>query len=101
MDSISQEFVIQDECGLHMRLAALLMRALLPHDAEVRVRHGQLEVNAKSVLSVLTLGAGPGSRLLFSISGPHASAAMRVVATVLAANPAAEKQWLGQAQASV
>ncbi|MEU8634459.1 dihydroxyacetone kinase phosphoryl donor subunit DhaM [Amycolatopsis sp. NPDC048633] len=70
------ELELHNEVGLHARPAALLVRALSEFDAEVTVRLGEQEADAKSVLALMSLGARQGDRIRLQAHGPQASAAL-------------------------
>jgi PTS hybrid protein len=70
------ELELHNEVGLHARPAAVLVRALSEFDAEVTVRLGEQEADAKSVLALMSLGARQGDRIRLQAHGPQASAAL-------------------------
>jgi PTS hybrid protein len=70
------ELELHNEVGLHARPAAVLVRALSEFDAEVTVRLGEQEADAKSVLALMSLGARQGDRIRLQARGPQASAAL-------------------------
>ena len=57
-----RRIVLTNEVGLHARPAALLARAIAGLDAEVTVRHGEQQADARSVLGLLGLAARAGDR---------------------------------------
>ena len=65
--------------GLHARPAGQWVRALDGHAARVRVRHGDTVADARSVASLLTLGAARGARLHLSADGADAEAALQAL----------------------
>ena len=67
---------IQNAVGLHARPAALFVQEASKHRAEIRVRNGDLAANAKSILSILTLGAEQGSVITVSAEGEDAVQAL-------------------------
>lgn len=68
--------VLPDGVDLHARPAAAFVRAAMGFGADVTVAAGEREVNAKSLLSVLALGAKAGSPLLLRADGADAAAAV-------------------------
>jgi len=62
--------------GLHARPAGLWVQALRRFEATVQVRHGEAVADARSVPSLLGLGAGCGARLRLSAAGADAQAAL-------------------------
>ncbi|MCW5874352.1 MAG: HPr family phosphocarrier protein [Anaerolineales bacterium] len=61
-----------NEVGLHARPAAQFVQHAAKFKADIQIRKLEDEakwVNAKSILSVLTLGAGKGQQIEIQISG--------------------------------
>jgi len=61
---------------LHARPAADFVRAAMGFAASVRVSSGDREADAKSLLSVLALGAKAGTELRLTAEGPDAGPAL-------------------------
>jgi phosphotransferase system HPr (HPr) family protein len=72
------------DVDLHARPAANFVRAAMGFDARITVALGDRAVDAKSLLSVLALGAKAGSTLLLSAEGPDGEAAVAGLAGCLA-----------------
>lgn len=73
-DSESQErmFEVTNKMGIHARPAAMIVRIANKHNVEIYVeRDGEL-VNGKSIMGLMMLAAGEGSKLKFIASGPDA-----------------------------
>jgi phosphotransferase system HPr (HPr) family protein len=67
---------LPDNVDLHARPAADFVRAAMGFAASVQVTAGDREVDAKSLLSVLALGAKGGTELRLSAAGDDAAAAL-------------------------
>ncbi len=69
---IRQTIVVENRLGLHARAAAKLVHLVSRFRSDVHLaREGYEEaVDSKSILGILMLAAGSGSRLVVSISGP-------------------------------
>jgi phosphotransferase system HPr (HPr) family protein len=81
--SASGEVQLPADVDLHARPAATFVRSAMAFTAATSVRAGEREVNAKSLLSVLALGAKRGTQLRLSAVGEDAQAAIdALVATV-------------------
>lgn len=69
----SEEFTLQNASGLHARPAAVLVKTAAALRSRVRVlnlkRPGS-EADGKSILGVLSLGAGHGDRIRIELEGP-------------------------------
>jgi phosphoenolpyruvate---glycerone phosphotransferase subunit DhaM len=70
------EIVLANDIGLHARPAALLARSLTGLTADVTIRLGDKEADARSVLGLLGLAAGKGDRLVVSARGEQAADAV-------------------------
>ncbi|PRY34352.1 dihydroxyacetone kinase phosphoryl donor subunit DhaM [Umezawaea tangerina] len=73
------DVVLTNEVGLHARPSALLARTVAELDADVVVRFGGEEADAKSVLALMGLGAPEGARIEVVASGKDADEALRRV----------------------
>ena len=62
--------------GLHARPAKVFAKAAAESPAEVSVAKGGREVNAKSVLSVLTLDCHQGDEIVIRVDGDDAEATL-------------------------
>ena len=75
---------LPDGVDLHARPAASFVRAAMPFSADVSVSVGEREVDAKSLLSVLALGARRGTELRLRAEGEDAPAAVDALARTIA-----------------
>ncbi|RBM24336.1 HPr family phosphocarrier protein [Streptomyces sp. PT12] len=77
--------VIGSRSGLHARPASLLVRAAARQPVRVTIaRRGQAPVDARSLLSVLALGAGHGEPVVLAAEGEGAEAALAELAALVA-----------------
>lgn len=65
-----------------MRAAALLMKAASKFDCEVSIVRGPTSVNAKSLLGIMGLAAGLGTRVTVITRGKDENAAMEAISTL-------------------
>lgn len=71
--------VVRHNLGLHARPAALLVRAANHFSSDIRIENLTRQtplVNAKSILSLLTLGVEKDHRIRVTAQGPDAAAAV-------------------------
>lgn len=80
------EYVVNAAVGLHARPAALLVRTAARFASRITVRHGEKQVNAKSLLSVLSLGAEHGASVTVTAEGADETAAMEAMTTLFASD---------------
>lgn len=72
---VRREVTIINKLGLHARAAAKLVTLASGFEADVRIRRDDREVDAKSIMGVMMLAAGKGTRLELSATGPDAEVA--------------------------
>src|SRR6184192_2743356 len=60
---IEKELTIVNRLGLHARPAAMFVRIASRHSAEIWVSKEGEEVNGKSIMGLMMLAAGQGSKL--------------------------------------
>lgn len=77
MSKIEKTIVIKCKHGLHARPAAMFVQLANKYDATVTVRKGQEEVNGKSIMGILMLGADHGSELVLKVDGADAEDSFR------------------------
>jgi phosphocarrier protein len=75
--------VVQSELGLHARPAGQFVTLAGRFEAEIQVCRGKEWVDGRSVLSLLSLAAGPGTRLRIRAVGPDAVAAVEALGQLL------------------
>ena len=66
------ELVIRNELGLHARSATALVQLATRYEAELWLSNDEREVNGKSIMGVLLLMAGKGTRIRARAEGPDA-----------------------------
>jgi phosphotransferase system HPr (HPr) family protein len=71
---------LPESVDLHARPAADFVRAAMGFSAAITVAAAEREVDAKSLLSVLALGAKRGTELRLTASGEDAGAALDALA---------------------
>lgn len=82
--SANTEVALPADVDLHARPAADFVRAAMRFPAEIWLGAGEREVNAKSLLSILALGARRGSTLSLRAEGDEAAAAVEALAETIA-----------------
>jgi phosphocarrier protein HPr len=75
-ESARREITITNRLGLHARAAAKFVTLASGFDADVRLCRDGREVNAKSIMGVMMLAAGKGTRLEVVATGPEAGLAV-------------------------
>jgi len=78
-----REFVVRSDLGLHARPAGQFVTLAGRFECDVKVCRGGEWVDGRSVLSLLSLAAGPGTRLRVRAVGPDAAAAVKALGELL------------------
>ena len=73
---VEREVTICNRLGLHLRAAGRLVDAARRFHADIRVRKGQKEVDCKSIMEVMTLGATSGTPITLLAKGKDATRAV-------------------------
>jgi len=73
---IEKEIAIVNRLGLHARPAAMFVRIASRHRSGVWVSKEGEEVNGKSIMGLMMLAAGQGSKLRIRCEGPDAEKAI-------------------------
>jgi phosphocarrier protein HPr len=81
--NIQRNVVISNPQGLHARPVELLVRLALQFESDVEVIRDDLRVDAKSILHVLTLGAGQGTELTLEARGADAEDAIEAIVRLI------------------
>ena len=76
---------IVNERGLHARASAKFVKLAAGFDAEVRVSRDGQTVDARSIMGLMMLAAGPGAVIEISAEGPEAAEAVEALAALVAA----------------
>jgi len=74
-----EQVMITNKLGLHARAAAKLVHTASVFESEIYVGTEHEEVNAKSILGILTLAATKGTPLNVRADGPDEEAAVRAI----------------------
>jgi phosphocarrier protein HPr len=82
---IEKEVTIINRLGMHARPAAMFVRIASRYRSEIWVEKEGEQINGKSIMGLMMLAAGQGSKLLIRCEGPDADKAMvEIEALILA-----------------
>lgn len=84
MPASSKAVILPAGVDLHARPAATLVRAAMRFQSRTTVAAGDREVDVKSLLSVLGLGAKAGTELTLTADGPDADEALAALVDTIA-----------------
>lgn len=83
MDSVSKTVGICNERGLHARASAKFVKAASGFDSDIKVTKDGTTVDARSIMGLLMLGAGPGCDIEIAARGADAQAAVETLAALV------------------
>ncbi len=78
-----REVEIPNKLGLHARASAKLTQLAAKYQSDVQMSRSGRRVNAKSIMGVMMLAAGKGSKVLIEIEGPDETVAMDAIVALI------------------
>jgi len=78
-----REVEIVNKLGLHARASAKLTQLAAKFQSDVQIARNGRKVNAKSIMGVMMLAAGKGSRVTLEIEGPDELPAMDALCALI------------------
>jgi phosphocarrier protein HPr len=82
--ALTKELVVQNKMGIHARPAAMVVRITNKFKAEVFVEKDDEQVNGKSIMGLMMLAAGKGSKVKFIATGDDAAAMLAEIEALFA-----------------
>jgi phosphocarrier protein len=79
----TRTLTVPNKLGIHARPAALIVRKASEYRSEVFISNGVDEVNAKSIMGVMTLAAAGGTKISIATDGPDEDSALEGVCAVI------------------
>lgn len=84
MDAIcTRTVIVVNPQGFHARPAHLFVKLAATFPCQVEIVKGNEVINGKSILDLLTLGAGNGTTLTLRASGPDSETAVDALAKLI------------------
>ncbi len=81
---LQQEAEIINKLGLHARASAKLTQVAGGFSSNIWVSRNGRRVNAKSIMGVMMLAAGKGSRIIIETEGADEAPAMQAIQALIA-----------------
>ena len=75
---------MQSKMGIHARPAAMILRVTNKFKADVFVENDEEQVNGKSIMGLMMLAAGKGSKVKFLATGADAAKMLEELAQLFA-----------------
>ncbi|MBS7525458.1 HPr family phosphocarrier protein [Fusibacter paucivorans] len=80
---MKQEIVIAAEAGFHARPASIFAKKAMGYQCDINISCEGKEINGKSIMSILTLGAAKGSVVTLTCEGADEAEAMAELAAFI------------------
>ena len=80
---ITKELIVTNKLGIHARPAAMFVRTASKFECDVFVEKDGERVNGKSIMGLMMLAAGPGSKLKVVAIGSDAQQAVNEIEALL------------------
>jgi phosphocarrier protein len=80
--TMTKDFTVANKLGIHARPAALFVKTANRFHCDVFVEKDGEKVNGKSIMGLMMLAAGPGSRLTIHAQGHDASQVLAELETL-------------------
>ena len=80
---LQREVEILNKLGLHARASAKLTQLAARYQSEVQMSRNGRKVNAKSIMGVMMLAAGKGSKVMIETDGPDEGDAMEAIVSLI------------------
>src|SRR5207248_4140527 len=74
--SMTKDFLVANKLGIHARPAAMFVKTANRFACDVFVEKDGEKINGKSIMGLMMLAAGPGSKLLLHVRGTDAQHAI-------------------------
>jgi phosphocarrier protein len=79
-------YVITDELGIHARPAGLLVKVTSKYNCNIKIIKGTMDIDAKSILGVMSLGVKKGEEILVTLEGTDEAEASESIRAFLLEN---------------
>ena len=83
-EKVEKEITIVNRLGLHARPSAMFVRVASRYRCEIWVSKEGEEINGKSIMGLMMLAAGQGSKLCVRAEGPDAAEAVKEIEELIA-----------------
>jgi len=80
---VKKDLTVQNKLGIHARPAAMFVKTANRFDCDVFVEKDGETVNGKSIMGLMMLAAGPGSRITVTAEGEDAARAVHELEALL------------------
>jgi phosphocarrier protein len=79
----TKDFLVPNKLGIHARPAAMFVKTANRFRSDIFVEKDGEKVNGKSIMGLMMLAAGPGSKLTVLAEGPDAPQALAEIEALI------------------
>lgn len=83
---MEQSFAVMNPSGIHARPANLIMEKAGSFESKITLRTDTRSANAKSIVSLLKLGAKMGDQVIVAAEGDDAAEAIQAIGAIIQTN---------------
>jgi len=76
---ITKDVTIKNRAGIHARPAALIVQTANEFESQIYFEKDHNKINGKSIMGIITLGAGYNTTLTVSAEGPDETEAVEAI----------------------
>ena len=80
---VSKEYTIKNKVGLHARPASLFVKKAGEFKSDIVIEANSKSADGKSILSLMTMGAGQGTAIMISADGEDEQQAVSALISTL------------------
>lgn len=73
---------VKNRAGLHARPAAMIVQTASQFESTIYIEKGSEKINAKSIMGILTMGAGYDTEIIISAEGTDEQGALDALYTL-------------------
>lgn len=80
---LTKEVTVKSTAGLHARPATLLVKTATTFKSKIEIEYTGKKINAKTLIGILSLGAGPGSKVKLIADGEDETKAIEDIGKII------------------
>lgn len=80
---VSKDFTIKNKMGFHMRPAQVFVNAMSKYPCDVTIKFGDRDINAKSIMMIMSACIKCGSEITVTANGEEEAAALAQAAEMI------------------
>ena len=81
--AVDRELVVLNKLGIHARPAAMFVKVANRFASNILVEKDGEQINGKSIMGLMMLAAGPGTKIMVSCEGDDCQAAMDAIVELI------------------